>query len=78
MKVSAQCHRVNVSDGHMAAVRVRLKRAAKIEELHEAFAAYRSLPQELGLHSAPPSPIVVRDRARQTATKADRGMRVRG
>src|SRR2546423_5795773 len=30
-KVSAQCHRVNVADGHMAAVRVKLRRAADIE-----------------------------------------------
>src|SRR6185295_202193 len=27
MRVSAQCNRVNVSDGHMAAVRVKLERA---------------------------------------------------
>jgi len=72
MKVSAQCHRVHVSDGHLAAVRVRLKKAAKIEELHEAFAAYRSLPQELGLHSAPQSPIVVRDEPDRPQPKADR------
>jgi aspartate-semialdehyde dehydrogenase len=26
MAVSAQCHRVNVTDGHMAAVRVKLER----------------------------------------------------
>src|SRR5262245_39130550 len=32
--VSAQCHRVNVSDGHMAAVRVKLKKQASIEEVH--------------------------------------------
>src|SRR2546428_13593312 len=36
--VSAQCHRVNVLDGHMAAVRVRLQRDADVPELREAFA----------------------------------------
>src|SRR5205814_217639 len=35
--VSAQCHRVNVVDGHMAAVRVKLDRAAEPAELREAF-----------------------------------------
>ena len=72
MKVSAQCHRVNVSDGHMAAVRVKLKNKASIEDLHEAFTSYRSLPQELGLHTAPASPIVVRSEQDRPQPKADR------
>ena len=33
IKVSAQVHRVNVSDGHMAAMRVKLKRNASVAEL---------------------------------------------
>src|SRR5213083_2972429 len=37
--VGAQCHRVNVVDGHLAAVRVKLGRAAEPAELREAFAA---------------------------------------
>jgi aspartate-semialdehyde dehydrogenase len=72
MKVSAQCHRVNVSDGHMAAVRVRLKNKASIEDVHEAFTSYRSLPQELGLHTAPAFPIVVRNEQDRPQPKADR------
>jgi aspartate-semialdehyde dehydrogenase len=72
IKVSAQCHRVNVSDGHMAAIRVKLKRNASIADLHEAFACYRSLPQELGLYSAPKSPIVVRDEIDRPQPKFDR------
>jgi len=36
MKVSAQCHRVNVADGHMAAVRVELTRAAGLSDLRES------------------------------------------
>src|SRR2546426_9822005 len=31
--VSAQCHRVNVQDGHMAAVRVKLARKAALAEV---------------------------------------------
>ncbi len=38
--VSAQCHRVNVADGHMVAVRVKLAKRAAIEEVREALAAY--------------------------------------
>ncbi len=59
-KVSAQCHRVNVTDGHLAAVRVRLAKEVKLEEVTEALSSFTSLPQQLGLHSAPANPIVVR------------------
>src|SRR5207253_638016 len=34
--VSAQCNRVNVSDGHMASVRIKLERAAKLEDVRDA------------------------------------------
>ena len=59
MAVSAQCNRVNVTDGHMAAVRVKLAQRASLEELRESFASFRSLPQELKLYSAPENPIEV-------------------
>jgi aspartate-semialdehyde dehydrogenase len=72
IKVSAQCHRVNVSDGHMAAIRVKLDKEVTVNEMHDAFASYRSLPQELGLYSAPPSPIVVRDEVDRPQPKFDR------
>ncbi|HEX8118683.1 MAG TPA: aspartate-semialdehyde dehydrogenase, partial [Pyrinomonadaceae bacterium] len=71
-KVSAQVHRVNVTDGHMAAVRVKLQRRASIEELREAFASYTSLPQELGLHTAPARPVLVRDEQDRPQPKLDR------
>lgn len=72
MAVSAQCHRVNVTDGHMAAVRVRLARKASLEDLRESLTAFRSLPQELGLYSAPVAPIVVRDEQDRPQPKLDR------
>ena len=72
MAVSAQCHRVNVADGHMAAVRVKLARKAELPELREAFTSFRSLPQELRLHSAPAAPIVVRDEVDRPQPKLDR------
>ncbi len=71
-KVSAQVHRVNVSDGHMAAVRVKLARPATIEELREAFASFTSLPQELRLHTAPARPILVRDEPDRPQPRLDR------
>ena len=72
MAVSAQCHRVNVSDGHMAAVRVKLARRVTLAEVREALTSFRSLPQELGLYSAPSAPIVVTDEEDRPQPKFDR------
>ncbi len=72
MKVSAQCHRVNVADGHMVAARVKLSKQASLGDLRNALASYRSLPQELGLCSAPQTPIVVRDEVDRPQPKYDR------
>jgi aspartate-semialdehyde dehydrogenase len=70
--VSAQCHRVNVSDGHLGAVRVKLARPARLEEVREAFASFTSLPQELRLHTAPERPLVVRDEPDRPQPRLDR------
>jgi aspartate-semialdehyde dehydrogenase len=70
--VSAQVHRVNVTDGHMVAARVKLARTASPEDVREAFASFRSLPQELGLHTAPRSPILVRDEPDRPQPRLDR------
>ena len=72
MAVSAQCNRVNVADGHMAAVRVNFTRKPDVAELREALSSFRSLPQELGLYSAPANPIVVRDEPDRPQPKLDR------
>lgn len=72
MTVSAQCHRVNVTDGHLAAVRVKLTRAARLEEVTEALASFSSLPQELGLYSAPKYPIIVREEPDRPQPRLDR------
>ena len=70
--VSAQCHRVNVVDGHMAAVRVKLARPAGLAELREAFAGFTGEPQRLGLHTAPVRPILVRDEPDRPQPRLDR------
>src|SRR5438477_10641158 len=70
--VSAQCHRVNVVDGHMAAVRVKLARPAGLAELREAFAGLAGEPQRLGLHTAPVRPILVRDEPDRPQPRLDR------
>jgi aspartate-semialdehyde dehydrogenase len=72
MAVSAQCHRVDVSDGHLAAVRVKLQNEATVEQVSAAFASFTSLPQELRLHSAPERPIIVRDEDDRPQPRLDR------
>jgi aspartate-semialdehyde dehydrogenase len=72
LAVSAQCHRVNVTDGHLAAVRVKLLRLATIEDVSAALASFTALPQELHLHSAPDCPIVVRDELDRPQPRLDR------
>jgi aspartate-semialdehyde dehydrogenase len=70
--VSAQCHRVNVADGHTVAVRVKLAKRASIEQVRDALSAYRSVPQELRLHSAPEHPVIVRDEKDRPQPRLDR------
>jgi aspartate-semialdehyde dehydrogenase len=70
--LSAQVHRVNVTEGHMAAVRVKLARRAAPEEVKDALRSFTSLPQELKLHSAPTHPIVVREERDRPQPRLDR------
>jgi aspartate-semialdehyde dehydrogenase len=72
LAVSAQCHRVNVTDGHLAAVRVKLLRPATIDEVSAALASFKALPQELHLHSAPDFPIIVRKELDRPQPRLDR------
>ncbi len=51
--ITSQCLRVPVLDGHTAAVFVKFRKKPEKEELIEKLWAYRGLPQELELPSAP-------------------------
>lgn len=69
-RLSAQCNRVSVVDGHLQSVSVRFgpdRRPADLEEIREAWRAFRGEPQELGLPTAPDRPIqyLAGDRAPQ-------------
>lgn len=72
MSVSAQCNRVNVIDGHMASIRVKLSQTASLDRVREVLCSFSALPQELKLHSAPASPIVVRDEVDRPQPRLDR------
>jgi aspartate-semialdehyde dehydrogenase len=66
--VSAQCTRVNVIDGHLASVRVKLRETATLEDVREAMESFPSLQ----LHSSPKQLIIVRDEPDRPQPKLDR------
>jgi len=58
VKISAQCNRVSVIDGHTECVQVKLKNRASAEEIIQVWESFSSIPQKLNLPSAPKQPIV--------------------
>jgi aspartate-semialdehyde dehydrogenase len=70
--LSAHCNRVPVRDGHTECASVRLSQSATPDEVIEAFGSFRGVPQELGLPSAPPHPVVVRHEANRPQPSLDR------
>src|SRR4029079_16021763 len=57
LAVSASCNRVATIDGHLIAVSVEVDEKAAREELLQAMADFRGLPQERELPGAPRRPI---------------------
>jgi aspartate-semialdehyde dehydrogenase len=66
--VSAQCFRVQVIDGHMASVRVKLRRTSTLEEV---FVAMKSFPS-LNLFSSPEHFIDICDEPSRPQPRLDR------
>ncbi|MCX6566080.1 MAG: aspartate-semialdehyde dehydrogenase [Candidatus Aminicenantes bacterium] len=58
--VRANCCRVPVRDGHLLSVSVEFDRAVEERAAAEALTAFRGLPQEWNLPSAPAQPVIVR------------------
>ena len=58
--ISPSCNRVATRDGHMQAISVEFEHKPSQEEVVEAFAAFASIPFELGCPSAVNPTIVVR------------------
>ncbi|MEK6853801.1 MAG: aspartate-semialdehyde dehydrogenase [Nanoarchaeota archaeon] len=72
--VSASCNRVNVSDGHMECVSVKLSKLSKSateKGIIQAFESFNPL-KPLGLPSSPQHPIVVREEIDRPQPKLDR------
>jgi len=56
-KISAQCNRVNVTDGHTECVQVKLKKKVSADDIIQSWRNYESVPQKLKLPLAPITPI---------------------
>ena len=56
-KISAQCNRVNVTDGHTECVQINLKKKASKDEIITTWESFTSEPQQLNLPLAPQKPI---------------------
>ena len=70
--LSSSCHRVNVIDGHLESVFVKLDENPTVEEIEAAFTQFRGEPQKLKLPSAPENPIVVRKEPNRPQPRYDR------
>jgi aspartate-semialdehyde dehydrogenase len=69
---SAQCNRVAVLEGHTVCASVELEKAASLDAIRRAWETYRSVPQELGLPSAPAQPIIYRAEPDRPQPRRDR------
>ena len=71
--VSSTCTRVPVVDGHTACVSLEFAdKKPSLAEIERVWAAYRSVPQELHLPSAPEHPIVLRHEENRPQPRRDR------
>lgn len=72
ISISASCNRVNVTDGHLECVSVKLSRDAGIDEVKRALTNFSSIPQEMELPSAPLRSIIYSDDPDRPQPRLDR------
>jgi aspartate-semialdehyde dehydrogenase len=70
--ITAQCIRVPVSDGHMAAVFARFENAPSLDEIKRIWAEYQGEPQKLNLPTAPKQFIHYFEENDRPQTKTER------
>jgi aspartate-semialdehyde dehydrogenase len=72
LRISAQCHRVDVTDGHTVAARVKLARPTNVDEVRRVMENFSGLPQQLKLRTAPARPVIVRSEQDRPQPRLDR------
>jgi len=69
--VSAHCNRVPVLDGHTETVSVEFEQKISEQDILNAFATYKSKPQDLNLPSAPKRPVIYMTEANRPQPRRD-------
>jgi aspartate-semialdehyde dehydrogenase len=72
--ISAQCYRVPVSDGHMAAVYITFRNKPSKDEILNCWKEFRGKPQELKLPSAPAQFLTYFEAPERPQTRLDRNL----
>jgi aspartate-semialdehyde dehydrogenase len=72
--ITAQCYRVPVIDGHMAAVFATFAKKPSMDEILNCWKEFKGKPQELNLPSAPKQFLTYFDQPDRPQTRLDRNM----
>jgi len=72
IRISALTHRVNVRDGHLEAVSVKLKQKASREEVETSIRSFTSAIDALNLPSAPKPAMVIEPHIQRPQPRVDR------
>jgi aspartate-semialdehyde dehydrogenase len=70
-RMSAQCNRVAVEDGHTESISVKLKRKVEPAEIVESWNSFRGIPQAKKLPTAPHSPVVYMEQGDRPQPRLD-------
>ena len=71
-QISASCNRVQVKDGHLESICVKLDQEPTLQQIEAAFEDFKGAPQLLKLPSAPANPIIVRKEKNRPQPRFDR------
>jgi aspartate-semialdehyde dehydrogenase len=69
--MSAHCNRVAVVDGHTVTVSLELSSKPSLADVRRAIDAFTAVPQERGLPSAPPRPVIYMEEANRPQPRKD-------
>ncbi len=74
LKISAQCNRVAVLDGHLETVQIKLKKKASIDNIIKEWKSFTSIAQKLKLPLAPLHPIYYLEQEKYPQPKLHRNL----
>ena len=72
LKLSAMCNRVPTLDGHLATLYAESDIDLGVDQVTEALSSFKGIPQDLGLPTAPKTPVIVREELDRPQPRLDR------